>query len=71
MEQLKHLSTSAYFNRKTWKREVAVFLLAFLCYTVLGGDVEMVKVIIYPFMTFAAVAFGLDWKGKQDKQGGV
>jgi hypothetical protein len=56
---------------KTWKREVAALLLTFLCYTILGGDVEMVKVIVYPFMTFAAVAFGLDWKSKQDKQGGV
>ena len=55
----------ARIKSKTWKREVATFLLAFLCFTILGGDVEMVKVIVYPFMAFAALAFGLDWKSKQ------
>jgi len=50
---------------KTWKREVAALLLSFLCYTIYGGDVEMVKVIVYPFVAFAALAFGLDWKNKQ------
>lgn len=52
-------------KQKTFKREVASFLLAFLCFVILGGDVEMVKVIVYPFMAFVALAFGLDWKTKQ------
>ena len=52
-------------TKKTFKREVATLLLMFLCYTIFGGDVETVKVIVYPFMAFAALAFGLDWKAKQ------
>lgn len=53
--------------KKTFKREVATVLLAFLCFIIFGGDIEMVKVIIYPFMAFAALAFGLDWGSKQWK----
>lgn len=51
--------------QKTFKREVAILLLSFLCYIIYGGDIEMVKVIVYPFVAFAGLAFGLDWKGKQ------
>ena len=54
-------------RHKTFKREVATFLLIFLCSVIAGGDVEMVKVIVYPFMAFAALAFGLDWQSKQGK----
>ena len=50
---------------KTFKREVATLLLTFLCFVIFQGDVEMVKVIVYPFMAFAGLAFGLDWKTKQ------
>ena len=54
-------------RQKTFKREVATFLLIFLCSVIAGGDVEMVKIIVYPFMAFAALAFGLDWQSKQGK----
>lgn len=53
-------------KNKTWKREVAAGLLAFLCYVAYTGDVEMAKVLVYPFTAFAALAYGLDWKGKTD-----
>lgn len=52
-------------RKKTFKREVSAALLAFLCYVIFTGDIEMVKVIVYPFMAFAAMSFGLDWKSKQ------
>ena len=29
-------------------------------------NVEMVKVLVWPVFSFAGLAFGLDWKGKQD-----
>ena len=51
--------------KKTYKREVSTALLTFLCYIIFTGDIEMVKVIIYPFTAFAAMSFGLDWKSKQ------
>jgi len=52
---------------KTYKREVATLLLMGLCWVVYQGDVEMVKVIIWPTFTFAAAAFGLDSYAKQVK----
>lgn len=52
---------------KTYKREVGAALLVFLCYLALdAGNIETVKVLVYPFVGFASLAFGLDWKGKQD-----
>ncbi len=52
---------------KTFKRELAVVLLAGLCWVVYQGDTEMVKVLIWPTFTFAAAAFGLDSYAKQVK----
>ena len=49
---------------KTWKREVALALLVGLGYVVWQDNVEMAKVIAWPVISFAAVAFGLDWYGK-------
>ena len=47
-------------SKKTYKREVAVVLLAGLAYTVYTGNAEMVNVLVYPIVGFAAGAFGLD-----------
>ena len=55
----------AHLKGKTYKRETAWFLLSVMCLVILGGDIEMVKAIIYPIMMFAGLAFGLDWKSKQ------
>ena len=49
---------------KTLKREVATALLAGLGYVVYTGDVEMVKVLVWPVFSFAGLAFGMDWYGK-------
>ncbi len=52
---------------KSFKRELAVVLLAGLCWLVYQGDLEMVKVLVWPTFTFAAAAFGLDSYAKQVK----
>jgi len=54
-------------KKKSYKREVAVVLLAGFCWVVYQGDVEMVKVLVWPTFTFAAAAFGLDSYAKQVK----
>lgn len=51
--------------KKTWKREVAALLLAGLCYVVYTQDTEMVNVLVWPIMFFAAGAFGIDAAVKQ------
>ena len=50
---------------KTFKREVAAALLLALGYTVWSGDHEMVNILVWPVMTFAGAAFGLDAVVKQ------
>lgn len=52
---------------KTWGRETAFLLLSVLCWTVSQGDVGLVEVIIWPFTTYAAVAFGLKRVDDSDK----
>jgi len=47
-------------EKKTYKREVAAVLLAGLGYLVFVDNVEMVNVLVWPFVSFAAGAFGLD-----------
>lgn len=50
---------------KTYKREVAAALLLALGYTVWTGDHKMVEILVWPVMTFAGAAFGLDAVVKQ------
>jgi len=52
-------------SAKTFKREVALGILLFLGYVVLTDDVEMVKVLIWPSITFAGACFGFDSYAKQ------
>lgn len=52
---------------KTYKREAAIALLLGLSYVVYTGDIEMVKVLIWPVFAFATAAFGLDSYAKQVK----
>jgi hypothetical protein len=49
---------------KTYKREVALALLAGLGYVIYTGDHQMAEVLVWPVFTFAALSFGLDWWGK-------
>lgn len=46
-------------QKKTGKREIAVILTGLLCWVIFGGDVEMVKVIIWPILSYVAAASGL------------
>mgnify|MGYP003645447463 CR=1 FL=1 len=52
---------------KTWSRETALLLLAVLCWTIYMENVELVTVIIWPFTTYAALAFGLKRIGDPTK----
>jgi len=37
-----------------------------LGYVVFTQDKEMAEVLVWPLISFAALAFGLDWNGKQN-----
>ena len=54
---------------KTYKRETAVVLLAFLGFMAWKAaqvdPVEVFKVLVWPIMTWAGLAFGVDWYSKQ------
>ena len=52
-------------REKTYKRETAGFILLFLGYVVLTDDIEMVKVLVWPAITFAGACFGFDSYTKQ------
>tara|TARA_R100000541_G_scaffold58337_1_gene69430 strand:- start:643 stop:816 length:174 start_codon:yes stop_codon:yes gene_type:complete len=45
---------------KTYKREVAVGLLLGLGYLTFMDNLEMVKIVVWPIIGFAAGAFGID-----------
>jgi hypothetical protein len=46
-------------GNKTFKREFGAIFVAVLCYQIYQGDVSMVEVIVWPFITFIAAASGL------------
>ena len=54
---------------KTYKREIAVVMLLALCgviYLAAKADpVETLKIIVWPVMTFAAAAMGMQWASTQ------
>ena len=52
---------------KTWARETALALLTVLCWTIYQENIGMVEVIVWPFTTYAAVAYGL----KRVESGGL
>lgn len=52
-------------RHRTYKREVAVVMLLGLAGIIYLGDVEMVKIMVWPIVGFAAAAFGLDAVGSQ------
>lgn len=47
------------WGNKTLKREFAVTLVAMLLWQIFQGNTEMVEVIVWPIMTFAAGAAGM------------
>lgn len=53
--------------KRTWKRQVAVVLFLLMGYLVYEDNVPMAEILVWPVFTFGALAFGLDWHGKQNK----
>ena len=51
--------------KKTFKREVAVALLLVMCWCMYSDQVDMLEIVVWPFITFAAAAFGIDAFAKQ------
>jgi hypothetical protein len=51
--------------KKTFKREVAVLMLLGLGGLVFLDRVDMVEIMVWPIVGFAAAAFGLDAVAKQ------
>lgn len=58
-------------QNKTWKRELGLLFAVILCYEVYTNNVEMVEVIVWPFVTFIAAAAGLHIYGKLQRNGGT
>ena len=50
---------------KTYKREVATIMLIGLGALVYLGDTRLVEIMVWPIVSFAAAAFGLDSVAKQ------
>lgn len=54
---------------KTWKRETAWAILAFLGVIVWQAaqhdPVEALRIIVYPAMLYVGAAFGMEWASKQ------
>lgn len=51
--------------KKTWKREVALGLLGFIFYLGFTGSVEVLEIVIWPFMLYVGAAYGMEWASKQ------
>jgi len=51
---------------KTYKREVAFLMFAHAVYLSVWGDIEALKVIIWPWTLFIGAAYGMDWVNKHD-----
>lgn len=49
---------------KTYKRELAVFLLVWLMYVTEFKDANLVEILVWPVFSFAAAAFGFDQYAK-------
>jgi hypothetical protein len=54
-------------KRKTGSTESAWLLLALMSYVVFQENTELVEVIIWPFITYASIAFGLKRVDLSDK----
>jgi hypothetical protein len=55
-------------RHKTYKREVAFLMLLGLGGLVAFGDKDMVEILVWPIVGFAASAFGLDAVASQWKK---
>lgn len=44
---------------KTWARETFWAMLIFLAYLTVGGDKELLEILVWPIFTFGLAAFGM------------
>lgn len=51
--------------KKTFKRETAWAFLGIIAYVVFQENVELLEVLVWPFMLFIGTAYGMDWASKQ------
>ena len=60
---------AAAMTEKTFKRELAALLVAFLCFIAWKAaevdPIEALKIIVWPIMLFVGAAFGMQWASKQ------
>ena len=54
-------------TKKTWARETAVVLGLVLVWTIYQENVPLVEAIIWPILSYSAVAFGLKRTDDSDK----
>lgn len=50
---------------KTWKREISVLMLLFLCYLSFQGQTTELEILVWPFTIFAGASFGQEWASSQ------
>ena len=51
--------------KKTYKRETAWSMLLAIFWVIYVGNIGLLEVIIWPFVTFIFAAFGMDFANKQ------
>ena len=51
-------------RKKTYKRETAYLLLAWLFYLSIWGSAEVLTILVWPLMIYVLGAFGLDETSK-------
>ncbi len=52
-------------KKKTWKREVAFLMFLHLVYLTVVGSVQMVSLVVTPYIAFMGAVFLADAAGKQ------
>jgi len=57
--------------KKTYKREVAIFLLLWFIYVVEVKDVTIVEILVWPVFSIVAAAFGFDQYAKLQQARGT
>lgn len=54
-------------SEKTGKRELAWLFAGIMCYAIFTDKVEMVDIIVWPFVTYIAAASGLHIYGRMQR----
>lgn len=51
--------------KKTYKRETAWTLMMWCIYLSIFGNIEALKIVVWPCFLFLGAAYGMDWASKQ------